>query len=211
MIRVLLGAALLCLVAAGASFYRAATINASHVRILAQQPITLEQGKSTDFAFTPKVAATYAILLDVRRALSTQQIDNLLGIGLNQDEDESADQYIKWTIREGDRQVASGPHPSFRGGGYWGPTVGKIVGTINCQTGKRYHIHAEAMRSIPELFVADPHVQIEMDMLLFKGAMVDITLLRFTSAALAVLSMLFLVAALIVRRTSGDVEFVNKS
>lgn len=127
-----------------------------------QIPMQLVDGREHVGEFTARWGVVYEIRLDTDRNLDLQKQNCLLGIETVVPErcaDISPELNISWQVKNHGVIIARGESDDSQTG-YWGPSMGKILGAFQAQGGQSYRVAAVVGRSSPQLQRSNPRLRI---------------------------------------------------
>jgi len=125
-------------------------------------PLQLVEGREHAGEFIAAWGVVYEIHLDSDRNLDLQRQNCLLGIETVVPErcaGISPMLILSWQVKTEAEEVARGESGESQAG-YWGPSMGKILGAFQALEGQRYRVIASVGRSSPELQQSNPRLQI---------------------------------------------------
>ena len=160
--KILFRSAAVLLVAAAALYgvndYLFSAIEWTPMRI----PVELVEGRQHGGDFTARWGVVYEIRLDTDRNLDLQEQNCLLGIETVVPErcaGVSPELNLSWQVRTDEEVIAQGGSADSQAG-YWGPSMGKILGAFQAQEGQSYRVTATVGRSSRELQQSNPRLQV---------------------------------------------------
>ena len=127
-----------------------------------QIPVELVDGREHAGEFTARWGVVYEIRLDTDRNLDLQEQNCLLGIETVVPErcaGISPELNISWQVKSDGEVIARGESGDSQAG-YWGPSMGKILGAFQAQGGQSYRVVASVGRTAPELQRSNPRLRI---------------------------------------------------
>ena len=127
-----------------------------------QIPVELVDGREHAGEFTARWGVVYEIRLDTDRNLDLQEQNCLLGIETVVPErcaGISPELNVSWQVKSDGEVIARGESDDSQVG-YWGPSMGKILGAFQAQGGQIYRVVATVGRSSPELQRSNPRLRI---------------------------------------------------
>jgi hypothetical protein len=125
-------------------------------------PVQLVEGREHAGDFIAVWGVVYDIRLDTDRNLDLQEQNCLLGIETVVPErcaDVSPELILSWQVRANGEVIARGESEDSQTG-YWGPSMGKILGAFQALQGQSYRVAAAVGRSSPKLQQSNPRLQI---------------------------------------------------
>lgn len=125
-------------------------------------PVELVEGRSYEGEFTTHWAVEYEIHVDTDRKLGLQEQNCLLGIETVVPErcaGVSPELVVSWQVRSNGAAIAGGESKDSQAG-YWGPSIGKILGAFHAEEGQRYRVAISVERSSPTLQRSNPRLQV---------------------------------------------------
>ncbi len=125
-------------------------------------PVELVDGREHAGDFTARWGVVYEIRLDTDRNLDLQEQNCLLGIETVVPErcaGISPELNLSWQVRSDEEVIAQGGSEDSQAG-YWGPSMGKILGAFQALGGQSYRVAAIVGRSSHELQRSNPRLQI---------------------------------------------------
>ena len=125
-------------------------------------PVELVDGREHVGDFTARWGVVYEIRLDTDRNLDLQVQNCLLGIETVVPErcaGISAELNLSWQVKTDGEVVARGESENSQAG-YWGPSMGKILGAFQALGGQNYSVAAIVGRSSHELQRSNPRLRI---------------------------------------------------
>jgi hypothetical protein len=199
--RILFRSAAVFLVAAAALFavydYLFAGIEWTPLRI----PVELVEGREHIGQFVAAWDVVYEVHLDTDRKLDLQAQNCLLGIETVAPErcaDISPELILAWRVEADGEEIARGESEGSASG-YWGPSMGKILGAFQAVKGRRYRLTALVGRSSQELQRTNPRLQVAVSPRERKWTYVWSGLLIVFAAALLLLAIVL--SILLARRS----------
>ncbi len=160
--KILFRSAAVLLVAAAALYgvndYLFSAIEWTPLRI----PMELVEGRQHGGDFTARWGVVYEIRLDTDRNLDLQEQNCLLGIETVVPErcaGISPELNLSWQVRSDEEVIAQGGSEDSQAG-YWGPSMGKILGAFQALEGQSYRVAATVGGSSPQLQRSNPRLQI---------------------------------------------------
>ena len=127
-----------------------------------QIPVELVDGREHAGEFTARWGVVYEIRLDTDRNLDLQEQNCLLGIETVVPErcaGISPELNVSWQVKSDGEVIARGESNDSQVG-YWGPSMGKILGAFQAQGGQSYRVVASVGRTAPELQRSNPRLRI---------------------------------------------------
>jgi hypothetical protein len=127
-----------------------------------QIPVELVDGREHAGEFTARWGVVYEIRLDTDRNLDLQEQNCLLGIETVVPErcaGISPELNVSWQVKSDGEVIARGESDDSQVG-YWGPSMGKILGAFQAQGGQSYRVVATVGRTAPELQRSNPRLRI---------------------------------------------------
>jgi hypothetical protein len=125
-------------------------------------PVDLVEGREYAGDFIAVWGVVFEIHLDTDRNLDLQEQNCLLGIETVAPErcgGISPDLILSWQVEAGGEVIAQGGSESSASG-YWGPSMGKVLGAFQAVEGRNYRITATVGRSSPKLQRTNPRLQV---------------------------------------------------
>ena len=125
-------------------------------------PVHLVEGQEYAGEFAAAWQVVYEIRLDTDRSLDLQKQNCLLEIETVAPErcrDTPPALMLSWQVEADGKVITQGDSMSAALG-YWGPSMGKILGAFQATEGRRYRLSATVDRSSPELQRTDPRLQV---------------------------------------------------
>jgi len=125
-------------------------------------PVELVKGRSHGGEFIAQWGVEYEIHLDTDRKLGLQEQNCLLGIETVVPERCAGvlpELVVSWQVRSNEAAIAAGESGDSQAG-YWGPSMGKILGAFQAEEGERYRVAVSVERSSPALQRSNPRLQI---------------------------------------------------
>ena len=125
-------------------------------------PVELVDGREHAGDFTARWGVVYEIRLDTDRNLDLQEQNCLLGIETVVPErcaGISPELNISWQVKSDGEVIARGESEDSQAG-YWGPSMGKILGAFQTRGGQSYRVAATVGRSSRELQRSNPRLRI---------------------------------------------------
>lgn len=123
-------------------------------------PVELAEGRHQDGEFVAQWGVVFEIRLDTDRSLDLQDQNCLLGIETVVPErcaGVSPELVLSWQVRSDGEPVAEGESEDSQTG-YWGPSMGKILGAFEAREGQRYAVTVDVEGSSPTLQQSNPRV-----------------------------------------------------
>jgi hypothetical protein len=145
--------------------------------------IALEQGQHVSGSFVAQRNAMHVLELDTERRLAFERQNCLLGIESNYPERCATipvELDVSWVVSTNGNRIASGSSQRSQGG-YWGPTIGVVLGTFEGKRKQLYQVDVTVHRSSPELQAAGPTLQVGLDPDVSKSAAVWVGLSTFAA------------------------------
>lgn len=199
--KILFRSAAILLVAAAALYgvndYLFSAIEWTPLRV----PIELVEGRQHGGDLTAAWGVVYEIRLDTDRNLDLQEQNCLLGIetvvpercaGISPQLD------LSWQVRTDEEVIAQGGSVDSQAG-YWGPSMGKILGAFQAQEGQSYRVTATVGRSSGDLQRSNPRLQVAVAPRERKWTYVWIGLLFVFASGLLLLAIVL--SIILARRT----------
>jgi hypothetical protein len=127
-------------------------------------PVELVEGRDHEGDFVAPWGVVYEIHLDTERNLPLQEQNCLLGIESVVPERcarMSSELILSWQVTANAETLARGESQDSQAG-YWGPSMGKILGAFQARQGQRYGLTATVGRSSPELQRSNPSLQVSV-------------------------------------------------
>jgi hypothetical protein len=164
-------------------------------------PVELVEGRQHTGEFVALWSVVYEIHLDTDRSLDLQQQNCLLGIETVVPErcaDIAPELFLSWKVESDGAVIAAGesPGPPI---GYWGPSIGKILGAFQAVKGRGYRVTATVARSALQLQQTSPRLQVAVSPRERKWTYVWSGLLIVIAAALLLLAIVL--SILLARRS----------
>ena len=122
----------------------------------------LIEGREHAGDFIAAWSVVYEIHLDIDRNLDLQEQNCLLGIETVVPErcaGISPERILSWQVKANGEVIARGESEDSQVG-YWGPSMGKILGAFQALEGQSYRVAATVGRSSPELQQSNPRLQV---------------------------------------------------
>lgn len=167
-------------------------------------PVELAAGRDHGGEFITRWSVVYEIRLDTDRNLGLQEQNCLLGIESVVPERCAGvlpELILSWQV-ESDGDVIADGASSDSQAGYWGPTMGKILGAFQAAAGKRYRVAVNVGRSSPALQRANPRLLVTVTPRERKGTYVWSGLLVVFASGLLLLAIVLPVIQ--ARRSMGQ-------
>ncbi len=127
-----------------------------------QLPVELVENREHVGDFFAVWGVVYEIRLDTDRNLDLQEQNCLLGIETVVPErcaGISPELILSWQVKADEKLVAEGQSKDSQTG-YWGPSMGKILGAFQALEGQSYRVTATVGRSSPQLQQSNPRLQV---------------------------------------------------
>lgn len=127
-------------------------------------PIELVEGREHAGDFIAVWGVVYEIHVDTDRRLDLQEQNCLLGIETVAPErckDLPPELNIAWQVEVDGEVMARGESPGPQIG-YWGPSMGKILGAFEAEEGRSYRVTATVGRSSARLQRTNPSLQVSV-------------------------------------------------
>jgi hypothetical protein len=127
-----------------------------------RMPVVLEEVRAFRGEFIAQWGVVYEIQLDTDRNLDLQVQNCLLGIETLVPERCAAvppDLILSRQVRS-DGEAIAGGGSEYSQTGYWGPSMGKILGAFQASEGHSYRIDVNVGRSSPRLQLFNPRLQV---------------------------------------------------
>lgn len=125
-------------------------------------PVELVEGRQHAGDFVAAWGVVYEIHLDTDRNLDLQEQNCLLGIETVVPErcaGISPELILSWQVKANGEVMARGESEDSQAG-YWGPSMGKILGAFQTLKGQSYRVAATVGRSSPQLQKSNPRLQV---------------------------------------------------
>jgi hypothetical protein len=125
-------------------------------------PVELVDGREHAGNFTARWSVVYEIRLDTDRNLGLQEQNCLLGIETVVPErcvGISPELNLSWQVKTDGEVIERGESEDSQAG-YWGPSMGKILGAFQALGGQSYRVAVIVGRSAHELQRSNPHLLI---------------------------------------------------
>jgi hypothetical protein len=125
-------------------------------------PVELVDGREHTGNFTARWSVVYEIRLDTDRNLGLQEQNCLLGIETVVPErcvGISLELNLSWQVKTDGEVIERGESEDLQAG-YWGPSMGKILGAFQALGGQSYRVAVIVGRSAHELQRSNPHLLI---------------------------------------------------
>ena len=125
-------------------------------------PVELVEGREHAGDFIAAWGVVYELHLDADRNLGLQEQNCLLGIETVVPErcaGISPELILSWQVKANGEVMARGKSEDSQAG-YWGPSMGKILGAFQTLKGQSYRVAAIVGRSSPQLQQSNPRLQI---------------------------------------------------
>lgn len=125
-------------------------------------PVEFVEGREHVGDFTATWGVVYEIHLDTDRRLDLQDQNCLLGIETVAPERCAGippELILSWQVTANAEVIARGESEDS-GVGYWGPSMGKILGAFQALGGKSYRVAATVGRSSPRIQQSNPRLQV---------------------------------------------------
>jgi hypothetical protein len=123
-------------------------------------PVELVEGRHHGGEFTARWGVIYEFRLDTDRNLGLQDQNCLLGIETVVPErcaGVSPELDLSWQVQSNGEPIAAGESRSSQTG-YWGPSMGKILGAFEAREGRRYGVTVDVGRSSAALQRSNPRL-----------------------------------------------------
>ena len=130
----------------------------------AEFPVTLLEGHERSGDFEAKWDVYYEIRLHSERNLDLQEQNCLLGIEAVVPERCAAtppELLLSWRVETNNAVVASGASNDTNEG-FWGPEMGKVLGSFPTTKGTNYSVRVKMERSSPTLQQTNPRIKIRI-------------------------------------------------
>ena len=127
-------------------------------------PVDLVEGRDHGGDFVAPWGVVYEIHLDTDRNLPLQEQNCLLGIESVVPERCARippELILSWQVTANAETLALGESQDSQAG-YWGPSMGKILGAFQAQQGQRYGVTVTVGRSSPKLQQSNPRLQVSV-------------------------------------------------
>lgn len=125
-------------------------------------PVDLVEDREHGGDFAAVWSVVYEIRLDTERKLDLQEQNCLLGIETVVPErcaGISPELVLSWQVKADEELIAGGESKDSQTG-YWGPSMGKILGAFQALEGQSYRVTATVGRSSPQLQQSNPRLQV---------------------------------------------------
>jgi len=125
-------------------------------------PLELVEGREHRGDFTAAWGVVYEIHVDTDRNLDLQKQNCLLGIETVVPErcaGISPMLILSWQVKANADEIAQGESENSQAG-YWGPSMGIVLGAFQALEGQSYRVSATVGRSSPELQQSNPRLQV---------------------------------------------------
>ncbi len=125
-------------------------------------PVELVEGREHAGDFIAAWGVVYEIHLDTDRNLDLQEQNCLLGIETVVPErcaGISPELILSWQVKANGEVIARGESEESQAG-YWGPTMGKILGAFQALERRSYRVAATVGRFSPKLQQSNPRLQV---------------------------------------------------
>jgi hypothetical protein len=165
-------------------------------------PVELVEGREHTGDFVAVWGIVYEIRLDTDRNLNLQTQNCLLGMETVAPErcaGISPELILSWQVKANGELVAAGESQDSQAG-YWGPSMGKILGAFQAVEGQSYRITATVGLSSPQLQQSNPRLQVAVAPRERKWTYVWAGLLIVIASGLLLLAIVL--SILLVRRSS---------
>jgi len=142
----------------GLNYYLFSGIEWTPLRI----PVQLVEGREHAGEFTAAWGVVYELRLDSDRNLDLQEQNCLLGIETVVPErcaGNSPGLNLSWRVRADGEVIERGDSQDSQAG-YWGPSMGKILGAFKALGGQRYWVAVTVGRSSPQMQKTNPRLQV---------------------------------------------------
>ena len=125
-------------------------------------PVDLAEGREHAGAFTASWGVIYEIRIDTDRELELQEQNCLLDIEAvapGRCRDIPPELALAWRV-EGDGDVVTRSDSTGTHTGYWGPSMGRILGAFQAEEGRSYRLIATIAQTSPRLQRTNPRLQV---------------------------------------------------
>ena len=159
--------------------------------VAVSEPINLDSGAKYRFSFVSQKTVPYELELATDRVLDLDEQNCRLGIGIVENRCERFPRTltVRWFVREGSKQIASGNSTQISGG-HWGPTIGFLLGRFDTIRDAEYTIDIIVDQGDELLNPANPVIRVSIDGIEHKRAFVYSSLFLLVARFLLGLALL---------------------